>query len=371
MSKAPVLCDFPSFRVTALAAGLMTAGPVAAVPYTIAGVDFDSDNATTTAIITGGGYNTPHGTALPSGTSPQWSVPPSLGTYFQVPTFQANYDPSNPVMGVPGTAVTLGQEPRFPLRPPPDERDIILLTWGGQGLGNVSGDPDLAVFEAATSEAFAIRAHSLAGSGDADDYWTDWFYTPYESPYDVINDATATLVDLSGFGLSDGEVINALEITNLLPADTLDLLIDDQDDYGQVFFGGSPVPGQDFAPRRYSGSLGTWVEFEAGKYDPDIQYVAGLRALQGGSGHISAVALGGEPLAPRRVPPATVPALGVPALLVGGLVLMSAVRRRGSRSYAPGGGDGGDSAASRPAGAGACGSRGLEWRPGSLDRPRS
>lgn len=78
---------------------------------------------------------------------------------------------------------------------------------------------DLAVFEAATSEAFALRVHRVGTGGEA--YWSAGYYTPYSSSRDPsasANDTTPTLFDLGLMGLADGEVVNARELTNLLPA---------------------------------------------------------------------------------------------------------------------------------------------------------
>jgi hypothetical protein len=253
-----------------------------ALPFDIAGVQFDSDNSTTTAEITGGGYNTPFGIGLHSDTSPDWTVTPSLGTYFQMPTFQKGYDPTQATNGVPGTAVTLGQDPGFP-ETSLNERDIIELTWGaGNGLANGTGD-DLVVFEAATSEAFAIRVHSVGtGSGT---YWSPWFYTPYTSnsdPSALDNDATPSLFDLTQMGLAGGEVINALEITNLLIDDTLGAEITALGIHAEVFFGGSSNPGEDNPLLRFSTGQQDFVSFAAHKFDPDIQYVAALHDLSTG-----------------------------------------------------------------------------------------
>lgn len=269
------------YRLSALVMSVGLYGaPAIAAPYTIATINFDSANAVTTASISGGGYVTPFGTALHSGTSPDWSVPDSLGTHFQMPTFQAGYDPNAASFGAAGGAVTLGQDANFP-QTSLNERDIILLDWGsGNGLANQTGN-DLAVFEAATSEAYAIRVHSINGGG----YWSTWYYLPYLSgdlgASALANDTTPTLFDFSALGLADDELVNAIEITNLLIDDTVGSLLAGETTlgYGEVYFGGSTIPGQNYTPARYSSSQAAYVPFTAGKFDPDIQYVVGLHNL--------------------------------------------------------------------------------------------
>jgi hypothetical protein len=278
-------------------------------------------------VVTGGGYHTAHdaaaGIALPSNTSADWGAGDSLGTFFQRPAFQSGYSAAAPVRGAPGTAATLGQDPGFP--PAINGREIIQLTWGsGFGLADGAGD-DLAIFEQATSEAFAVRAH-VTGSTPG---WSAWFYTPYEQEtYDADYDATPTLIDLAvDLALGAGAVINALEITNLTAADTVADEIDNSGfGRGQVTFDG----GSGFAPGRWSGSRQAWVGFEAGKYDPDIQYVVALHDIEDAvSGEISPSDTGAGSL-PARLPPAgdgVVALPGAPWLLALGFGLLIALRR--------------------------------------------
>lgn len=312
---------------------LLSVQPAGATPFDIAGVPFDSDNGTTTAVITGGGYNTPYGIGLHSDTSPDWSVAPSLGTYFQMPTFQKGYDSTQPTKGVPGTAVTLGQDPGFP-QTSLNERDIIQLTWGaGNGLANGTGN-DLVVFEAATSEAFALRVHSVGSGSGA--YWSSWYYTPYTSNSDasaLANDATPSLFDLELMGLADGEVINALEITNLLIEDTLDTPITELGIHSGVMFGG----GSSNPVLRYSTSQVAFVTFASHKFDPDIQYVAGLHDLTTGvTGAVSLLDTSRGLSAPERLAPtepAAAPLPGGLSLLGLALVLLMSCRCRAVRNY--------------------------------------
>ena len=133
------------------------AGPAGAATVTVFEVMFDPANGTTQASITGGGYATPYGTALYSGGSDDWvplaTMGRSLGTYFQVPGFQPEYDPDIARLGDVGSSVTLGNDPKISHLT--NARDIIFTRWDPlYGLENVEGpnmEPikDLAIFEKA------------------------------------------------------------------------------------------------------------------------------------------------------------------------------------------------------------------------------
>lgn len=309
-----------------LVAGAFTATAEAGAAV-VAGVTFDPANAVTTATVESLGYYTPFGPALPSDTSANWSVGTSLGNRFQRPPFQDDYSPTEAVTGAPGTGATLGQEPGFPLSG--NVREIIRLSWGGtHGLpdgssgSNASAD-DLAIFEQATSEAFALSVHVASGGTVG---WSHWFYVPYESAYDDANDATPTLVDLDAdLGLA-GVTINALEIASLAPADTVaDQIAGAAPGLGrgQVTFGGTPGG---LTPARFSSSRGEWVPFESHKFDPDLQFVVGLQDLVAGDfGTISAVNTATDGSVPARAEPTGTPAVPVvgplPLLLTGVVVL--------------------------------------------------
>ncbi|AUB79969.1 hypothetical protein [Candidatus Thiodictyon syntrophicum] len=286
-------------------------------PASVAGIDFDTDNVTTSTDIVSGGYDTNHGTALHSGTSPSWTIPDSLGTRFLVPTFQSTYSADSATTGRPGSAVTLGHDANFPPTSG-NPRDAIQLAWSdGKGLANLPG-PDLAIFEAATSEAFGARLY-LDTLG-----WTNWRYTPDHEVYSTDNDATATLIDFDDFNdfdvLTDwpDAVVTAIQICNLLIDDLVDTQIEGTLGKGTVHFGGTTG----YLPGRYSSSQDKWVPFESTKFDPDIQYVVGLHDLVAGSGGIIPPAPFTLPLSPLFAPAtqAAAPAPAPLALLVPFLV---------------------------------------------------
>lgn len=317
-----------------LAAGALAATAEAGAAV-VAGVTFDPANAVTSATVESLGYYTPFGPALPSDTSADWSVGTSLGNRFQRPPFQKDYSTTEAVLGAPGTGVTLGQEPGFPLSG--NVREIIRLTWGGtHGLpdgtsGSNASPDDLAIFEQATSEAFALSVHVASGGTVG---WSDWFYVPYESAYDDANDATPTLVDLDAdLGLA-GVTINALEIASLAPADTVADQIPGADPglgRGQVTFGGAPGG---LTPARFSSSRAEWVPFESHKFDPDLQFVVGLQDLVAGDfSAISAVNGAHNGSAPARAEPTGTPAVpvaGVLPIVLTGLAVLGVVRVAGA-----------------------------------------
>ncbi|MHA1113146.1 MAG: hypothetical protein ACTSRY_01385, partial [Alphaproteobacteria bacterium] len=290
-----------AFAMPAILGASFAGGTAHATPVTVAGITFDTDDATTTASLVSGGYATAHGSGLWSGSTRDFPVASSVGTFFQRPTYQSGYDPSVPVFGGAGSSVTLGHDPKIAGITNP--RDTIQLTWGGMEVSNGAGD-DLVIFEQATSEAFAIRVHDT-GTGD----WTGWFYQVFEPVFDAAADATPTLFDLSDLGLGVGAAIDAIEVTNLTEADRVDTEISGTGlGYGFVDFGGG---AGGFAPARWSLSSGTYKSFEPGKYDPDIQYVAALRSV-------------GEP----NTDPIPAPAPPVTSIFAAAVLGLALMRRR-------------------------------------------
>lgn len=265
--------------------------PTSAATVSVFGVEFDPSNGTTQAWVTSGGYGLPNnGVGLFSGGSDDWvpqspNVPidapvgRSLGTYFLVPTFQPEYDGTEKFGNV-GSSVSLGADPKISeLSNQGDidenDRDIIFTRWAdGFGLANDDGD-DLAIFEKATSEAYAIRVHNWTEGA-----WTPWYYEIFNEtgPFDF---ATPTEYDLSDLGVGPGQVINGVEITNLNPDDEVVTSKGEFDGmtelgFGEVIFGGSDTG---YAPARRSSSAPSGFKaYEEGKFDPDILFVVGLAA---------------------------------------------------------------------------------------------
>ena len=278
---------------------LVVGGPATAAMINVVGVEFDPANGTTQASISSGGYATDFGLGLFSGGSDDWvpgSIMPvpstigtSLGTYFQVPSFQAEYDPMAPRLGNPGSSVTLGTD--LPTLTNP--RDTIITSWAsGFGIRNSAG-ADLAIFEKDTSEAYAIRVRN-AQTGS----WTPWYYEIFNQTA-AIQFTTATVYELTDLGVGSGEIIDAVEIINLTPDDIVSQSTGEFDGGIELGFGVVTFDGGDgIKPaRRRSAPDMELRRFEDGKYDPDIQFVVGLR-------NVSAI----------PIPPALVlmlPALGV------------------------------------------------------------
>ena len=251
------------------------------------GVMFDPANGTTQASIVSGGYATPpYGPALFSGGSDDW-VPPatmgqSLGTFFRVPMFQPEYDGTDR-FGDVGSSVTLGSDPGA-IAGLTNTLDVISTRWAN-GVGLVNGDKnDLAVFEKDTSEAYAIRVHNHT-TGE----WTRWYYQIFNQT-DAVQFTTPTEFELTDLGVNPGQVIDEVEIRNLRPEDTVASSIYDLDEFDENLIPGLDALGfgfvtlggaiNEFTPaRRRSDPLNAPVGFEAGKYDPDIQFVVALNPL--------------------------------------------------------------------------------------------
>ncbi|GAB4266761.1 PEP-CTERM sorting domain-containing protein [Deferrisoma sp.] len=255
---------FPSPReryvlvLAALALGVLEQ-PAHSLTFTVAGQTFDTANAVTNVTAPQGDP------AHDSGASLKFPVDNTVGKLF---------NDSNPAQ----SSLTLGGQ---------GTRDIIQLTWGGKLLPNADGF-DLAVYEQATSEAFAIRVRPYDVLGQTTLDWTDWFYTPYGAD-DFGADATITLFEFDELGLGAMAWIDAVQIANLLPGDRIltpglgapegfdDFPADGSLGRGWVEFGGASGGPQ---PARWSTSSDQWKAFEDGKYDPDIVYVVGLHDVK-------------------------------------------------------------------------------------------
>jgi hypothetical protein len=268
------------------------AGPARAAVMTVAGVTFDTGNAVQTLEMVSGvslggdpvttGYATPHGDALWSGTTPDFPAA-SLGALVQRPVFQPGYDPGSPAPGAAGTAVSLGSDPD--ISGLTQERNVIRLTFGEESPGVLNrltnhGGYDLAIFEQATTEAYAIRVRNASGAGGAeDDGWSAWMYKVAETIYDSGTDSTATLFELGAFGIvEEQDVIDIIEITNLTVDDRIAFTGTELAaglGEGEVVF--NAEAGYD--PARWSESSAGYKSFESFKFNPDIQYVVGLHNL--------------------------------------------------------------------------------------------
>ncbi|MGE0745143.1 MAG: hypothetical protein AB7K86_07850 [Rhodospirillales bacterium] len=134
------------------------------------------------------------------------------------------------------------------------------VSWsGGKTLSNGAGN-DFVIYESGSNstspEGFMVRVH-LVGNGYSD--WlfkSDAGYQVYTNAPATLEGAFATVFDLSDFGLAADVAIDAIQIANLIAADTLGA-------GGLVLFDGS----------------GTAPGFGSGALDPDPLYVGVLRDL--------------------------------------------------------------------------------------------
>ena len=201
-----------SWRAMLAISAWIVSAQVLGATVMVSGVTFDPSNGTTQASIVSGGYATPFGLALSSGGSDDWDDGQSHGTYFQVPTFQSEYDLGAARPGNVGSSVTLGSDPNSS-GAISSVRDIISTKWAtGLGVTNGVGN-DLAIFEKAISEAYAIRAHNVTTG-----MWMPCYYGIFNQSD---SDPTPREYDLTDLGVAAGQVIDVLETTNLDPDDTV------------------------------------------------------------------------------------------------------------------------------------------------------
>ncbi|MEA5618811.1 hypothetical protein VB711_13320 [Cronbergia sp. UHCC 0137] len=166
-------------------------------------------------------------------------------------------------------SVVLGEEPALDII---DNRAQIELTWGGSRLANEVGD-DLVIYENGNTNFY--EGYAVAVRRVSDGEFTSFLYQFSDSFDDSavngINDDAgvfATGFDLSDFGLSFGEQIDAIRIVNLIEADK----VSGAD--GQGFVDLTGITG--YTPLSEVGGSA----FTRFNLDPDITMVAGLHNLQ-------------------------------------------------------------------------------------------
>ncbi|MFQ4139138.1 hypothetical protein PGN35_022780 [Nodosilinea sp. PGN35] len=212
--------------------------------FTIAGFTFDDADLVTEGTIVSGAAQTEF-----------------FGSGLQVPELLDNTVGSLLGGGV-GQSIALGN--LF-------NRSTIELTWA-EGLGpvNRAGD-DFVVFEngfARAPEDYAVAVRS-AGTGQFTPFRYELVDSYDETAISGPNDGTglfATAFDLSDFGLAPGEAIDAVQIVNLLPIDT----VAGADGQGVVTL--NQTRGFNLLAGLLPGP------FPLGKSDPDITLVAGLNS---------------------------------------------------------------------------------------------
>ncbi len=162
-----------------------------------------------------------------------------------------------------------------------DNRAEVELTWGGDRLANDAGN-DFVIYENGNTglpEGYAVAVRRTSTG-----QFTNFLYQ-FSNSFDdaavtssVDSDGVfATAFDLSAFGLSAGEAIDAIRIVNL----TESAKVSGADGQGFVDFTGT----NGFTPLTASGGSA----FANSSLDPDITLVAALRNLQAAPTKISAI----------------------------------------------------------------------------------
>ncbi|MGA9382735.1 MAG: PEP-CTERM sorting domain-containing protein [Phormidium sp.] len=219
---------------------LINAASAKAATFTIAGYAWDSANAVTTGkIIQGQEQTEPF-------TTPFLSSEPEVRDRTIGKLFGGSTSDSSESFTLGKNNLTVS---------------IIELGWGrGISLANEDGQ-DLVIYETGGSgepEAFAVAIKKVGASD-----FTEYLYQVSTQNYQADPNTThfATAIDLSSFGLNLGDEIESIRIKNLIPSDTVT-------GDGQGFLGGGNAPKV--------GPNSIKQNYELGKFDPDITFVAGL-----------------------------------------------------------------------------------------------
>ncbi|MDJ1185556.1 PEP-CTERM sorting domain-containing protein [Roseofilum casamattae] len=169
-----------------------------------------------------------------------------------------NTDFANIVQNSQTVGALFGGEPSLELADS-GSLGIIELNWSGGSLTNKSGR-DLVVYETGglgAPEAFAV---SVSQDGEEFSEYQYQFSDHFSTTYNLF----ATVLDLSTFGIAEGETIQSIRIRNLTPGDRV------AGSDGQGFLGGN----YDARTHALGGTFDP-----ASKLDADIIYVVGLHDL--------------------------------------------------------------------------------------------
>ncbi|QDU28464.1 Pentaxin family protein [Anatilimnocola aggregata] len=168
-----------------------------------------------------------------------------------------------------------------------DLRSGVELSWSGpQTLVNADGD-DFVVYESSSNptgpDGFLVQVH-VAGGG-----WTRLRYEPHDSRQNYIGNtgegAFATAFDLSSFGLSNTDAIDAIRIVSMTSGDRIDPVgaVFEPRAGANVGFG-FVIPDDNGATSNIfpdPGPLASFTFFGASTFDPDPLYLGVLHPLTG------------------------------------------------------------------------------------------
>jgi hypothetical protein len=152
-------------------------------------------------------------------------------------------------------------------------RNSISAGWGGDGIRNVAGQNDIALFENGSGppsgeEGFTVAVHHME-----ENVWSAmWFKAPanYASP------TYSYLYDLSDFGIPVGDHVDAICFQNVVRGDRTAVLGECgytvEDGYGFI-----SELGDGTGPIYLTGLTGS--PLAASKCDPDVNYVVALSPL--------------------------------------------------------------------------------------------
>jgi len=154
-------------------------------------------------------------------------------------------------------------------------RRSISAGWGGNGVRNVEGQDDLALFENGSAPPSGEEGFTVAVHHQEENAWSAmWFKEPvgWETPY-----AYGYLYDLSDFGIPVGDHIDAICFQNVVRGDRTAV----QGECGYVTedgYGFIVELGDGTGPIYLTGLTG--VPLAASKCDPDVDYVVALSPIE-------------------------------------------------------------------------------------------